>query len=170
MCRHLGCQRGSTHSGWCSSHYMQIRRKGYTSDLRIVGDPEKRFWSKVIKTDTCWLWGPGPKDSHGYGQFSIGRKKVYPHRFSFELLVAPIAPGLEIDHICRNKICVNPDHLRATTREINLTNREDYQIKSDGIRRCYQGHEIVGDNDYERPNNRHECRKCIRARKARTKP
>ena len=61
---------------------------------------EERFWPKVNKTDTCWLW-TGSLSNTGYGQFQINRKLVLAHRFAYELVHGPIAPGLVIDHLCR---------------------------------------------------------------------
>lgn len=75
-----------------------------------------RFWPKVLKTETCWLWTAG-KTRAGYGHISGGPrgKMLYAHRISWEWVNGPIPPGVEIDHRCSNPACVNPDHLRAVT-------------------------------------------------------
>ena len=78
-----------------------------------------RFWAKVDKTETCWLWTGG--QSAGYGRFGFkGRPNLGAHRFAYELLVGPIPPGLDLDHLCRVRNCVNPDHLEPVTRRENL--------------------------------------------------
>lgn len=83
--------------------------------------PESRFWCRVEKTPTCWLWtGTGRS---GYGRFQIDGVKVAAHRFAYELLVAPIPDGLYLDHICHNTACVNPDHLRPVTSKQNQENQ-----------------------------------------------
>ena len=73
-----------------------------------------RFWAKVQKTDTCWLWTAYRLPS-GYGQFGLNGKMVYAHRWSYEQVHGPIPKGMHIDHLCRVKHCVNPDHLEVVT-------------------------------------------------------
>lgn len=97
-----------------------------------------RFWSKVNKSDDCWLWTAG-KTKKGYGQFVTCKdaqpQKHYAHRLSFELANGPITPGAHIDHTCYTKACVNPAHLRETTPKQNNENREGAQRNSaSGIR------------------------------------
>lgn len=85
---------------------------------------EQRFWAKVQKTDDCWLWTASVlKKRGGYGQFNDGSTMVRAHRFSWELAHGPIPTGLDIDHVCRVRRCVNPDHLRLATRKQNCENR-----------------------------------------------
>lgn len=125
MCTFDGCGNEAKSLGLCKSHYMQYRRTGILKPLRLVGNPVERFWSKVDSSGEHWIWTPGPKDSNGYGQFSIGTKKIYPHRFSYEIHKGEIPSGLEIDHECRIRLCVRPEHLRAVTRSVNANNRID---------------------------------------------
>ena len=87
-------------------------------------EAEQRFWKYVDKTGDCWNWLGGSYGA-GYGGFYIGggrenRKRAYAHRFAYEHHVGPIPEGLEIDHLCRNRRCVNPDHLeKAVTHQVN---------------------------------------------------
>lgn len=84
---------------------------------RPVGD---RLMEKVARNDAgCWVW-TGCRLPSGYGRISIGRETFNAHRVSYELFVGPIAHGLEIDHTCRNKSCVNPAHLEAVTHVENI--------------------------------------------------
>lgn len=89
---------------------------------------EERFWVKVDKTETCWLW-TAATSRNGYGDFWDGTKHpsgtnriVRAHRYAYELLVGPIPADREIDHICHQRNCVNPDHLRLATRKQQLEN------------------------------------------------
>ena len=72
---------------------------------------EERFWSQVNKTDTCWLW-TGYINPGGYGIAKSMGRRVKAHRMSYELLVGEIPTGLVLDHLCRNRSCVNPTHLK----------------------------------------------------------
>lgn len=98
----------------------------------LVATPEERFWSKVEKTDGCWNWSGRLNDS-GYGVFTIGGKDKFTapaHRWSYELLAGPIPDGLDIDHVCRNRACVNPVHLRPATKKQNTEHQVPTRRKS----------------------------------------
>lgn len=82
--------------------------------------PEKRFFEKIKKTKNCWNW-IGVKNIKGYGYFKIDGKKVKAHRFSFKLFNGFIPDGKIIMHICDNRKCVCPNHLRVgTVKENNI--------------------------------------------------
>ena len=78
-----------------------------------------RFWEKVRKTKTCWVW-TSSRLSHGHGQFRSDSGMVMAHRFAYESLRGPIPGGKVLDHICRNPPCVNPDHLELVTNVENV--------------------------------------------------
>lgn len=97
-----------------------------------IGSRE-RFWANVEKTDSCWNW-TGSKDLKGYGR--IGGKMA--HRRSYEWTNGPIPAGLVVDHICHNRGCVNPHHLRLATISQNSQNRIGAAATSQsGIRGVY---------------------------------
>lgn len=83
---------------------------------------DERFWSKVDKTETCWLWTAGTFPA-GHGEFRYEGKGQRAHRLTYRLFVGPIPEGLEIDHMCHEPRCLNPDHLQAVTHKQNIENR-----------------------------------------------
>ena len=89
---------------------------------------EERFWSKIDAAGDCWEYTAG-LDRYGYGQFALTKKtKRSAHRYAYTLLVGPIPDGLDLDHLCRVRHCVNPDHLEPVTRAENL--RRSYAVKA----------------------------------------
>lgn len=81
-----------------------------------------RFWNKVEKTNTCWLW-KGAKDKQGYGQFKINKKQIKAHRVAWTLLHGEIPDKFIIMHSCDNPPCCNPDHLKLGTPKDNAMDR-----------------------------------------------
>lgn len=87
---------------------------------------DQRFWSKVrIIPDCCWEWQAGLRKDYlgngGYGMFNAGKgRTTHAHRLAYEELIGPIPEGLVIDHLCRNKACVNPAHMEPVTNRENI--------------------------------------------------
>lgn len=123
-----------------------------------------RFWAKVDKQDDgCWLWTAGGNGR--YGRFYFGGVNTYAHRVSYELCVGPIPDGLVIDHLCRNTMCVRPDHLEAVTQKENLRRGETIPAANSKKTTCPQGHEY----DYIHPKTGgRRCRTCMNASRTRT--
>lgn len=124
---------------------------------------EKRFWVKVTKTDTCWLW-TARKIYSGYGQFQIQGRKIYAHRFSYELQVGPVPHGLVLDHLCRVRHCVNPAHLEPVTQGVNLIRGDTITARNAAKTMCDHGHEYTPANTCVRRDGRRYCRACDRER------
>jgi hypothetical protein len=121
----------------------------------------ERFWAQVEITEGCWLWS-AYVDPSGYGKFTaVVGVSVYAHRWSYEFLVGPIPDGLVIDHLCRVRNCVNPDHLEPVTSAENT--RRGIHPRRFKIN-CLRGHPLSGDNVLVSGGTRY-CRTCIRLRK-----
>lgn len=120
----------------------------------------QRFWRQVDKTDLCWLW-TGNVTHQGYGEFYLAGSTHRAHRISWVLAGNSLTPGLVIDHICRVRECVNPDHLREVThRENTLAGIGPTAINARKVR-CKAGHEFDEENTYQRLGWR-ICRTCKR--------
>ena len=122
---------------------------------------KKRFFDKIsVDPETgCWNWTAG-RIWNGYGQFWLAGKKHYAHRVAYELLRGEIPEGLQIDHLCRNRACANPDHLEPVTCKENLLRGETFQAANAAKTHCPQGHPYSGDNLYVYPDGRRGCRTC----------
>ena len=129
--------------------------------------PRKRelFAQKIsVSSDGCWIWTAATRK--GYGLFSLGTgRNVQAHRVSYIIARGPVPPGLVLDHLCRNRACVNPDHLEAVPE---LTN-SSRGLKGELLTHCKNGHALTGPNlystayDQARPGQR-RCKACARER------
>ena len=123
----------------------------------------ERFMSKVRKTSGCWEWAAG-RTPAGYGKFYLGGKTVLAHRVSYELHVGRIPKGLNLDHLCRNRACVNPAHLEPVTVRTNLLRGDTLAAANSVKTHCINGHEFNDANTYRVPDGSRMCRVCMRAR------
>ena len=122
----------------------------------------ERFWEKVepCPTSGCWHW-TAAKDQDGYGMFRWDGGARRAHRVSYTELVGPIPEGLQIDHLCRNRGCVNPAHLEPVTNRENVLRGENFSAKNAVKTHCDNGHEFDEGNTYIRRGKR-QCRACNR--------
>lgn len=161
-CSIEGCESPAHCRGWCRSHYMRWYRYG---DPHLKGPTsEDLFWRNVAVTPSCWLWTGYIADT-GYGQFASGHTRL-AHRISYQLVVGPIPEGLQIDHLCRVRHCVNPLHLEPVTQRENLLRGETITARNAAKTHCPRGHAYTAENTYVRPRGSRECRTCNRLRQA----
>lgn len=112
---------------------------------------DDRFWSKVSLDGDCWSW-QGSKTA-GYGTFAVTRTgQRRAHRLSYEYLVADIPVGLVVDHLCRNRACVNPDHLDIVPPVVNTRRGDAARFRCD--------HPETPENTVYRPDGWRRCRAC----------
>lgn len=126
---------------------------------------KERFWSKADKSggpDACWPWMAALNDK-GYGHFTLKRFEANgsrAHRISVLLSGRDIPEGMVVDHVCKNRRCVNPSHLRVVTQKENVTqNSLSYQAINAAKTHCIRGHEFTPENTYLRSEGR-RCRTC----------
>lgn len=120
ICIAEGCSNAVRARGLCPKHYGRLLRWGSVEDRPRASRPlSERFWSKVEKTDSCWLWR-GAAAGGGYGHLLVDGRFVQAHRYAYETLIGPIPEGLELDHLCRVRRCVRPEHLEPVTRGENI--------------------------------------------------
>jgi hypothetical protein len=128
-------------------------------------DVEDRFWSKVVMVENCWEW-LGNYYPNGYGQISIGKRKMMAHRMAYQLRVGPIPDGLTLDHLCRNPKCVNPSHLEPVTMRENTLRGTSPSAECAKKDSCKHGHPLSGDNLVVRKGRSgrpwRACRACLR--------
>lgn len=97
---------------------------------------QDRYWAKVEKTDSCWVWTGATQN--GYGIFRIDGRTQVAHRVSYAWANGPVPDGAEVDHMCFNRSCVNPDHLRLLDHQQNGQNRTGANKNSkSGVRGVY---------------------------------
>lgn len=123
-----------------------------------------RFWDKVIPEPNsgCWLW-LGALGWNGYGRFGIEGNNRLAHRVAYERLIAVIPVGLEIDHLCRVRCCVNPLHMEAVTRLVNVMRGASFAAANANATHCPHGHKYTGQNLRIRSNDgARVCRACCR--------
>lgn len=109
----------------------------------------------------CWVWQRAERGS-GYGAKWHNGACGYAHRFFYERYVGPIPEGLHIDHLCRNRRCVNPDHLEAVTNRENILRGTGFSAVNARKTHCVNGHPFDEENTYIRPDGDRDCRACKR--------
>jgi hypothetical protein len=164
------CKKKIFGHGWCQMHYSRWRRNGDPLVSKYIrgGSDAERFWQHVDVAGVCWEWTGKPGD-RGYGHFSLGTDKIVrAHKWAYESLVGKVAASLHLDHLCRNQMCVNPDHIQPVTPRINILRGTGEPARNARKTHCKWGHEFAGGNlriDQLRDGKtRRVCRACERKR------
>jgi hypothetical protein len=150
--------------GSCPTGKVQL---GDYDDLAV-----ERILRRIQLVDTghstpCWI-SDRAANAKGYtkSRYPHDRASWYTHRLAYVLLVGPIPKGLQLDHLCRQPACCNPDHLEPVTARENLVRGETVTAREVATTHCPRGHEYTNENTYRRPDNpnKRDCKECRRQR------
>jgi len=136
---------------------------------RVARPLAERVMSRSRITESgCWEWDKPVAGIGGYGRLFVGsrsdgsRRLRMAHIVSYEVFVGPVPAGLQLDHLCRNRACVNPDHLEAVTPRENVLRSDSPMARQARQTHCKRGHEFTAENTYLNKGKRY-CRTCQRA-------
>ena len=171
-CSIEGCDSPHRSRGWCKKHYSRYLRNGDPL-ITLQAPPDEPFFDRLLRyvdaSGDCWVW-TGYTDRDGYGAGRLRGNTEMAHRAVWEELVGPIPDGLTIDHLCRNKACVNPDHLEPVT--VGENRRRGVNVLVQRMLRkthCPAGHPYSPENTYTPPGTvKRQCRTCDRLRQRKT--
>lgn len=124
---------------------------------------ERLLAKAIINRETgCWEWA-GRGTPNGYGHIRTGGgKRQMVHRVSYEMTYGPIPEGLDLDHLCRVRRCLNPAHLEAVTHRVNTLRGQTVTAANAAKTHCYNDHEFTPENTYIEPTGERRCRTCRR--------
>ncbi|MET8985829.1 HNH endonuclease [Nonomuraea wenchangensis] len=164
VCSVADCDRDARGGGLCLMHYKRRRRTGDAAGLTL----ERRFFDHIDHEDErgCWVWDK-PHPESGYGQFQGGSA----HRWAYVFFRVDIPPTLDIDHLCRNRACVNPWHMDPVPTKVNVLRGIGPSALNARKTHCIRGHEFTEANTYSPPGRlgRRYCRTCIALRSSKQK-
>ena len=174
VCEVVGCKNSHRAKGLCPKHYWRLTHRGTIADP-VKTSFEQRFWSKVDKTESCWVWKGALHD--GYGTITIGYAQKMAHRASLEIAGVEVPADQFVDHVCRNRACVRPEHLRVVSPIVNaIENSHSPWALNRSKTQCKRGHPFDASNTYhvlEKGKLKRRCKECrrsaVRSRRRRVK-
>ena len=122
--------------------------------------------SYVVNDNGCWIW-TRLLNRYGYAEMKVDNRSRGGHRVAYELLIGPIPNGLQIDHLCRVRACVNPAHLEAVTAQVNTLRSTNFAATNAKKVECLRGHPFTPENTRVDSKNRRNCQECARFRSRR---
>jgi len=130
--------------------------------MLLTDTDSRRFWAAVRVGDKgCWDW-TGSHNPKGYGSFNVNKGHRPAHRLAYEIMRGPIPEGLTLDHLCRNRGCVNPAHLEPVTNRENVLRGIGPTAKAARATHCPSGHPYDEANTYVSPSTGwRRCRTCM---------
>lgn len=162
-----GCDKPNDARGYCRKHYQRLMRVGDPTIGEALTRDEVFARNYIVTPSGCWQW-TAALVSGGYAAFWDGAASITGHRWSYQRFIGPIPDELHIDHLCRNRSCVNPLHLEAVTLKENVLRGNGISAQNARKTHCKRGHEFDESNTYIDAFGSRICRKC-KALWARTK-
>ena len=164
LCSIMGCSkpRHSRHQ-FCSAHLSRKQRgQDMLTPIKQHAPYTGEFWDKVNITGAsdCWEWQAYRQN--GYGRFQIKGRHIQAHRYAYITLIGPIPHGLTLDHLCRNRACVNPAHLQPVTMRVNILRGVGITAQAARRTHCPQGHPYDLFNTHYQKKGSRICRACQR--------
>jgi len=129
--------------------------------LSLLGKVRSNSVGYRILPNGCWQW-TGRLTPDGYGHSFIDGKLRMAHRVVYERAIGPIPPGLQLDHLCRNRGCVNPYHMQPVTQRENALRGNGFSGVNARKTHCPRGHKFSEENTYRSPKGGRFCRACRR--------
>ena len=166
-CDVWGCHRPIRKVRWCHAHYESVRRGNDPASLGPIYDNDRdRFLAKIDVTAGCWLWTGATASGGRYGVGTYEKRTRPAHRIAVALHTGQLPPdGMDVDHLCRVTLCVNPAHLDVVEHRENVLRGAGVQAFNARKTHCIRGHAFDAENTI-RSGGARQCRACREIRNA----
>ena len=144
-CAIHGCRGRHVARGLCTKHYQRAKKAGEFTPAPRCASLSEYLRQYAVLTGNCWEW-TGKRSREGYGNGSWEGRTILTHRESYRVHVGPIPEGFQIDHLCRNRSCLRPDHLEAVPPRVNYLRGISPTARNKRKTHCKRGHEFTPEN------------------------